>query len=235
MEIVTWFILGTIGMVVGTGMLAYGLTLLPTEKRRPFLLLIGVTGIAAVAYALMALDLGAITSADGATVYIPRYVDWLLTTPMHIAFIALLAGAGRSLTYRLLGLQALTIVVGFAGAIVGAPLNWLLFAVGGAVFGVVVYYMYSTLDALADQRTDATASLFRKLRSFVVVLWLIYPIIWLTGQPGLGMMDTETAALVTTYIDVVSKVGFGLIALNDYVNMDFVGTAETVGAAADGD
>jgi sensory rhodopsin len=222
-------------MVVGTGMLAYGLTLLPNEKRRPFLLLVGVTGIAAIAYALMALDVGAITSADGAPVYVPRYVDWLLTTPMHVAFIALLAGAGRSLLYRLLALQALTIAFGFAGAVVASPLNWVAFALGGLAFAAVVYYMYTDLGTLADERSDAVAAQFRKLRSFVVVLWLIYPVIWVAAQPGLGLMDSETATLVIAYIDVVAKVGFGLIALNDYVNMDAVGTAETVGAAVAGE
>ena len=48
---------------------------------------------------------------------------------------------------------------------------------------------------------------------------LVYPVIWLLGSAGLGIMDLETGALVVTYIDVVSKVGFGLIAINDFVSM----------------
>ena len=58
---------------------------------------------------------------------------------------------------------------------------------------------------------------YRKLRAFLVVLWLVYPVIWLVGPNAVGVMDVETTALVVSYIDIVSKVGFGLIALNGYV------------------
>ncbi len=48
--------------------------------------------------------------------YVVRYVDWLLTTPLNVWFLALLAGASREDTVKLVVLQALTIVFGFAGS-----------------------------------------------------------------------------------------------------------------------
>ena len=39
------------------------------------------------------------------------------------------------------------------------------------------------------------------------------------GPAGVGTMDAETTSLVVAYIDIVSKVGFGLIAVNDCVKM----------------
>lgn len=226
MALTTWFTLGAIGMVVGTGLLGYGLTLLPSENRRPFGLLVGVTAIASVAYAIMTLGFGAVTSANGATAFAPRYADWLLTTPMHVAFVATVVGASRSLLGRIAGLQAATIALGFGGAVAPAPLNWLLFAAGSAAFAGVVYYFYTDLDDLADARNDAVAAQFRKLRSFVVVLWSIYPVIWLLAPAGIGLMDVETTALVVAYIDVVAKVGLGLIALSDYLTLADLGAAD---------
>lgn len=214
-----WFTIGTLGMLAGTAMLAYGLFLLPDDRRRLFSLAVSVPAIAAVAYALMALGVGGMATAKGTTVYVPRYVDWLLTTPIHVAFIALLVGASTRTVSRLVVLQALTIVFGFVGATLAAPLNWLLYLGGSACFAGVVYTFYVDLDALAADRSDGVASLFEKLRSFVVVLWLVYPVIWLVAPAGLGVMDLETAALVVSYIDVVSKVGFGLIAINDFAQM----------------
>ncbi len=218
-DITLWYTIGTLGMVVGTAMLAYGLLLVPDEKRGLLTWMVSVPAIAAVAYGLMALGIGGFTTGDGAVVFIPRYVDWLLTTPIHVAVIALVVGAGRSLIARLAGLQALTIVFGFLGTLVGAPLNWVLYLLGMACFAGVVYTFYNDLDVLAIESDDETEALFRKLRAFVVVLWLVYPAIWLVAQPGVGVMDAETAALVVSYIDVTSKVGFGLIAVNDYVKM----------------
>jgi sensory rhodopsin len=217
--ITLWFTIGTLGMVVGTAMLAYGFLLVPRENRGLLAWMVGVPAIAAVAYALMALGFGGFTTGHGTTVFLPRYVDWLLTTPIHVAVIALVVGAGRSLVARLAGLQALTIVFGFLGTLVAAPLNWLLFLLGGACFAGVVYTFYRDVDALAVERDDETQALFRKLRAFVVVLWLVYPAIWMLAPSAVGVMDSETTALVVTYIDVVAKVGFGLIAINDYVKM----------------
>jgi len=218
-DITTWFTLGTLGMVLGTGMLAYGLLLVPDEKRRPFLLVVAVPGIAAVAYGLMALGIGGLTTTRETTVFVPRYVDWAVTTPIHVAFIGLLVGASTGLLARVATLQALTIVLGFVGATLAAPLNWVFYLMGTVTFSGVVYYFYRDFEALADEQSDGIAGLFRKLRSFVVVLWLIYPVIWFVAPAGVGLMDGETTALVVSYIDVVAKVGFGLIALNDYVNL----------------
>jgi len=215
----TWFTIGTLGMVVGTGLLAYGLLLVPDEKRRPFLLVVAVPAIAAVAYGLMAFRLGGLETAKGTTVFVPRYVDWLLTTPIHVVFIGLLVGASTGLLARVATLQALTIVFGFVGAAVAVPLNWVFYLAGSAAFGGVVYYFYRDFEVLSAEQTDGIQALFRKLRSFVVVLWLVYPVIWMVGVSGFGMMDLETSALVVSYIDVVSKVGFGLIALNEYVHL----------------
>jgi sensory rhodopsin len=218
-EIALWFTAGTLGMLAGTAMLAYGLTLVPTERRRLFAWVVSVPAIAAVAYGLMALNVGGLETAKGTLVFVPRYVDWLLTTPIHVAVIALLVGASTRTLYKLVTLQALTIVFGFVGATLATPLNWLLYLAGSACFAGVVYVFYVDLDALAAEQSDGVASLFGKLRAFVVVLWLVYPGIWLVGPAGLGSMDAETTALVVTYIDVVSKVGFGLIAINDFVKM----------------
>lgn len=232
LTLTTWFTLGTAGMALGTLLLAWGYTQLPREPRRAYLELIAVTAIATVAYALMALDIGAVTSARGSTLYVPRYVDWLLTTPLHVLYLGWLAGVDRSTQTKLVTLQAATIVLGFAGGMVTTPLNLLLFAAGGAAFVGVVYLLYGDVAAVAREQGDRRLSLFRKLRNFVVVLWTVYPVIWLLGGTGFGLMNLETTALVVTYIDVVAKVGFGLIA---YTGLQTVfGTTEQR-ATADAD
>ncbi len=216
-SITLWFTIGAVGMALGTLALAYGFLLVPASKRREYAILVAVPAIAVVAYALMALDVGAVASAVGGTVFVPRYVDWLLTTPLHILYLGLFAGTSASLVYRAAGLQAATIVLGVAAALVGAPLKWVLYLAGVVVFGAVVYHAYYPFDAAARERDEATFAIYRKLRAFLVVLWLVYPVIWIVGPNALQVMDVETTALVVSYIDIVSKVGFGLIALNGYI------------------
>ena len=226
-----WFTLGTVGMALGTLLLAAGLRVMPRSLWRRYSILIAVPGIAVVAYALMSADVGAVETATGGTAFVPRYVDWLLTTPLHILYLGLFAGAARGIIGRALALQTATILLGLAGALVAAPLKWLLYVGGLLAFAGVVYYAYSDFSDAANRQGGTTAALYRKLRAFLVVLWLVYPLIWLAGPNSLVLMDVETTALVVTYIDIVSKVGLGLIALNG--QLTFADVETTTGAPGD--
>jgi sensory rhodopsin len=207
-------------MALGTLLLAAGFRYVPRSRWRRYAILVAVPGIAVVAYALMSLDIGAVATATGGTAFIPRYVDWLLTTPLHIVYLGLFAGASRGVIARATTLQAGTIVVGFAGALVAAPLKWGLYFAGLIMFAGVVYYAFVDYDEAARDQGGPTAALYSKLRAFLIVLWLVYPLIWLTGPNAVALMDVETTALVVTYIDIVSKVGLGLIALNGHLAYD---------------
>jgi len=232
--ITTWFTLGLLGELLGTAVLAYGYTLVPESTRKRYLLLVSIPGIAIFAYLLLVLDIGAV-DGGGHTVYVVRYLDWLLTTPINVLYLGLLAQATRADTSKLVGLQILTIVFGFAGAIASAPVSYVLFGLGSLCFGGVVYLLYyDVADAAVASLSDLEVSLYRTLRNFVVVLWSVYPVVWLLGASGAGLMDVETAALVIVYLDVVTKVGFGIIALYAWTTMDTVTTpGETASLSAD--
>ena len=231
--ITTWFTLGLLGELLGTALLAYGYTLVPESTRKRYLLLVAIPGIAIVAYALLTLGIGAV-DGGGHTVYVVRYVDWLLTTPINVLYLGLLAHANRETIGKLVGLQALTIVFGFAGAMASGALSYALFAAGAVAFAGVVYLLYGDVaDSAVATLSDVEASLYRTLRNFVVVLWSVYPVVWLLGAAGVGLMDVETASLVIVYLDVVTKVGFGTIALHAWMTMDTDAVTERTAVAAD--
>lgn len=228
-ELSTWFTLGAAGMALGALGLAFGFRLVPRSNRRRYSILVAVPLIAVGAYALMALDIGAIETETGETIFAFRYLDWLLTTPLHVLYLGLLAGVARGTIARAMGLMGATIALGFGGAVLAPPLKWVLFAAGSLAFAGVVYDAFTSFDEAAQG--DPALGVFRKLRAFVVVLWLIYPVIWVLAPVGFGMMQIDTSALVISYLDVVSKVGFGLIALSGQLSIQ--GTAEPSSVAAD--
>jgi len=216
----TWFALGGLGMFVGTIVLAAGFRIVPREQWRRYSILVAVPGIAVGAYAPMALGLGGVETQSGGTVFSLRYLDWLLTTPLHVLYLGLLAGATRSGLVRAIALMALTIVLGFAGAVLSGIAGWALFLAGGGAFVGVIYYTYADFAAAASERDEVTLALYEKLRAFVIVLWLLYPVIWVLAPAGLGLLNTGTYVLVISYLDVVAKVGFGLIALSGQLSVD---------------
>lgn len=213
----TWFALGAVGMALGTLALAYGYRLVPRRNWPRYSILVAVPLIAVGAYALMALDYWVIDTQTGDIVFGFRYLDWLLTTPLHVLYLGLLVGAAKDAISKSLLLMGATIVLGFLGAYFAPPLKWVFFAAGSVAFVGVIYYTFADFETAA-QGSDQ-APLFRKLRAFVVVLWLLYPVIWLLAPIGFGLMQVETAALVLSYLDVVAKVGFGLIALSGQLSV----------------
>lgn len=231
-DITTWFQLGTIGMVLGTLALAYMLRRVPREHYRQGLMLVAVGAIAAVAYALMAVDVGSVETMEGQTVFVVRYVDWLLTTPLHVAYLCLLAGVSRRYLAEAAVLQGATIALGLVGSLLAPPWSWLLFVAGSLTFARVLHLLYGRITDAIRANREEMAGLFRMLLNFIAVLWLVYPVIWVLGPPGLGLLDLETQSMVVSYIDVVAKIGFGLIALNGvslaaYLSEDEPATGET--------
>ena len=61
----------------------------------------------------------------------------------------------------------------------------------------------------------------------------MYPVVWLLSAAGVGLMDVETASLVIVYPDVVTKIGFGTVALHAWVTMETVTAADETVVTAD--
>lgn len=229
-DLTTWFTFGAVGMAVGTLVLAYGFRVVPAENRRRYALIVAVPLIAFGAYVLLALDIGAVETQSGDVLYVFRYLDWLLTTPLHVLYLGLLAGATLRTVSRAMVLMVLTIVFGVAGAYLTGLAKWGLFALGSLAFAGVIYFAVYDFDRAAQGKDDLTLALYRKLRAFLIVLWLMYPVIWLLAPIGLGVMNITTSALVLSYLDVVAKVGFGLIALSGQLSLLEVTAKEAVAA-----
>jgi bacteriorhodopsin len=45
------------------------------------------------------------------------------------------------------------------------------------------------------------------------VLWFIYPILWVLGTEGTSTIDLTGEILVFAVIDVLAKVGFGIVLI----------------------
>ena len=44
-----------------------------------------------------------------------------------------------------------------------------------------------------------------------ILLWFIYPILWVLGTEGTGTLDLTGEIAVFAVIDVLAKVGFGIV------------------------
>jgi sensory rhodopsin len=210
-ETTTWFAVGALGMIVGTAIFAGGLLRADASIRKYYATLTAISGIAAVAYVLMTFEIGAVAVGDR-MVFAPRYIDWLLTTPLLLLYLAMLVDAARSLIAKIVAVNIVVILGGFGAALLPGVERFALFAIGGAAYLVLAYLLLGPLTARSEGQ--ATESLFRGLRNLTVILWSVYPFIWILSPAGLDLLTVLTNVLLVVYLDLVTKVGFGLIALN---------------------
>lgn len=212
-EVTSVFAVGAIGMFVGTVAFLRGSMTAPSSRRRFYAVLATISGIAAVAYGMMALGYGGL-SIDGRVVFVPRYVDWVLTTPLIVLFLGMLADVDRRGYAVAILLNTVVMVVGFVAATLPGVERFALFGLASIAYVGLVYYLLKPMSVSAAARPRGFESLFVRLRNLTVILWSVYPVIWLLGPPGLDLLTPTLDVALITYLDLVTKVGFGLIALD---------------------
>jgi bacteriorhodopsin len=216
-----------------------------TDRRRQefYIVTIFITAIAFVNYLAMALGFGLTTIQLGGEelpIYWARYTDWFFTTPLLLLDLGLLAGADRNQLSALVGLDMLMIGTGAVATLSAGPgflsegarrLIW--WGVSTGFLLVLLYMLYGSLDEKASRLSGSAASTFRTLRTLIVVVWLIYPVWWIVGTEGLQVISLyiETAGFMV--LDLVAKVGFGIILLSSREVLDAAGSSATAAEPAD--
>jgi len=235
-----WLWIGTIGMALGMlYFIARGWGVTDEEQQRFYVLTIFIPATAAVAYFSMATGFG-LTEIDVAgealDIYWARYADWLITTPLLLVDLALLARANRNTIFTLVGLDVLMIVTGLIGALAQTPaVRIVWWGISTALLLFLLYFLVQSLNEAASRQTESVRSLTTTLRNILIVLWLAYPVVWILGTEGtleLIPLYVETAAFMV--LDLSAKVGFGYVLLRSHSVLDEVAHVEAApGAAVD--
>ncbi|MBT8312280.1 MAG: bacteriorhodopsin [Flavobacteriaceae bacterium] len=187
------------------------------RKWRTSILVSGlITFIAAVHYWYMR-DYWA-TNMESPTFF--RYVDWVLTVPlMCVEFFLILkvAGAKKSLMWKLILASVIMLVTGYLGEAVyrDAAQIWGLIS-GLAYFWIVYIIWFGEAKKLATEAGGAVLKAHKTLCWFVLVGWAIYPIGYMAGTPGWyeGLFGGLSMDVVYNIGDAINKIGFGLVVYN---------------------
>jgi len=240
-----WLWVGTIGMALGA--LAIGLigrTL--GEHAHHAVASFFVCAIAAVAYLLMArgqgdilvtqtdvlvTHVGTMAATTGKVVFVARYVDWVVTTPLlliGLIGVAIKQGKGRALVTTAIGADILMIVTGLFGALSFDDTNkYTWFVISCLFFLIVLAIVWGPVRAAASAAGGATAALYSKLLGILTVLWFVYPVLWLLGSEGSDTIGLNSEVAVFAVIDLLAKVGFGLLLVTGAKKLPSEGSQAT--------
>uniref|UniRef100_UPI0030D9DD37 bacteriorhodopsin-like n=1 Tax=Maribacter arcticus TaxID=561365 RepID=UPI0030D9DD37 len=210
------FFVGCMAMMAASAFFFFSMNDFDTKWKTSILVSGLITFIAAVHYWYMR-DYWA-TVGESPTFF--RYVDWVLTVPlMCVEFYLILkvAGAKKSLMWKLIAASIVMLVTGYFGEAVyntgTGPAVWGLIS-GLAYFYIVYEIWFGSAKKLAEQAGGAVLTAHKTLCWFVLVGWAIYPLGYMAGTPGwyegLGNLGLNMDVIYNIG-DAINKIGFGLV------------------------
>lgn len=169
-----------------------------------------------LAYTAMAFNYGKI-EIDGQITHIPRYIDWVVTTPLLLLALALtgMKGVKKDVT-TIAGVMAadvIMIVCGLVADLTSGTARYTFYAAGVGAFLVVLGVIWGKMRRIAHENNAEIASIYDKLTAYLTVLWIGYPVVWILGPSGLGVFGQNTDTLLYCVLPFFSKVGFSFLDL----------------------
>lgn len=221
MDMVTlWNWIGVTGMFIGV--VVFGLNTRRSEDEYSHQSAVGLFFVPLIALALYlimvvgdspVINFGR-TEIEGRPVYWIRYVTWFLTTPLLLNQIARLVQAGPALKTSLWFADMFMIATGGVAELSRRPANYIWYTVSSIAFVFILVLLYTDLTALARDKPAEVQSLFRILRDVNAIVWIGYPVVWILGTAGLQMFGVGVQTMLYTILDLIAKVGFGLIIVS---------------------
>lgn len=175
-----------------------------------------LTAVAGVAYAAMtAVSLGALSTPFGVETL--RFADWAVSTPLITYYLALLADTDRSTRTVAVAANVAMIVLGYGFVTLSGPLRWVAFAASTALLFGLVYLFVRTFKTALVGAAQTSRSLFVSLRDLTIATWLLYPVAYLLGPVGVGVIQPADIDFVVVVLDLTAKVGLiSIVLLRQY-------------------
>jgi sensory rhodopsin len=216
-----WLQIGVVGMIIGSLVFGFGASRHAADRSWQILYTLNffICLIAAGLYLAMSLGLGSQVIYDRPTFWV-RYITWFCSTPLLILDLAFLGRTNLPITCSLLGANAYMILTGFVGAITPKPMNQIWYLVSCGAFFATLYLLLKPYRKQAEQHYPHAKQVFRKLLSAHIVLWSLYPVVWILAATGFGVLSQGYETMSYTLLDLASKVGFGFLSLNSLYQLE---------------
>jgi len=109
-------------------------------------------------------------------VYLGRYLDWVITTPLLLLELDVIAGLRPKLIVGVMAADVFMIVTGAIATIEGRPENYLWWVISTGSFLAILGALFTEFSASARRRNGKVNRLFQTLRNILTVLRICYPI-----------------------------------------------------------
>lgn len=155
--------------------------------------------IAFANYSAINCHIGMTTSKNDVIDYIPRYLDWLITTPLLLlSLINTTTIKNTKLIAFLLICDVLMIYTGYLATLTSdSSLRLILYFIST----FFLFYIFSIIMQNSPPKW---------LSSYFFIIWLFYPIFWILHEFKYGITNDIYNYLIS-FLDIISKIGFGIL------------------------
>ncbi|MFB6111166.1 MAG: bacteriorhodopsin [Halobacteriaceae archaeon] len=161
--------------------------------------------MSAAAWYLLGIAGVAITETAAGSVFWGRYADGIVTIPLLTVGLATLAGAPRRSTTVATVLAAASMAATLGATLATGAQKLVLTVLAALLFGGVLWMLVGPLAP------DTATRGIRRLRAYVVTLWLTYPVLWALSPAGLAIGPGLPLTWPAVVLDVLLKVGWGYL------------------------
>jgi len=138
-------------------------------------------------------------------IYYARYIDWLLTSPLIILNLSVLAGLSGANIFSAVVANTISILTAYFAAVShhkGEKWGWYTFSIIGFLW-VVYSLLGAGIHAARTKKTATVSKFYTSIAIYTVVVALAYPIIWAISTKRKISVDGEIIAFAI--IDVLAK------------------------------
>ena len=170
-----------------------------------------------LAYLAMGMGLGTAEVA-GQTAYWARYADWVVTTPLLLT--ALWMTATTRLDKRphvptlitLVSADVVMILSGLVADLSEGSARLVFYGIGVVALLVVFWTTFTSLRRVAHEHAEV-GRIYDKVATYLALFWVGYPLTWILGPSGLGVVGQDVDTALFILLPIFSKVGFSIYDL----------------------
>jgi len=142
-------------------------------------------------------------------VYYARYIDWLLTTPLLLLDLSLLAGLNGATIFSAIVADVIMIITGlFSSFAARKGPKWGWYAIACIAYLWVLYTMLFTARTAANAKGKKVSSFYTQIAVYTLVVWTAYPIVWAIAG-GSRILSVDGEIIAYGVLDVLAKGVFG--------------------------
>lgn len=187
------------------------------KKRIFHYLLSNICIVSSLCYYSNFIDLGNIQLKNNHIVEMPRYIDWIITTPLQLVTLGNIGQISNTNIFKLCFIDILMILSGLLGEITENWVRFSFFAFGCLCFFPIYIFLFDDFDydVVVEFAGEYTAKKYYNIGRYLLSVWFFYPLVWIlinynhisppVGSICYSVLDFFSKCLFTFWIFLCSK------------------------------